>query len=106
LKIYYQIKTLEAVLPEFFSKTTKIFLTEGSFLNGFSRLREKLAPPPKVGASASVGFGFSRAYARVGAYERVGAYGSFKKLPSVKCIYIHTYVHTYVLPYLHMYIET
>jgi hypothetical protein len=30
----------------------------------------------KVGAYASVGFGFARAFARV------GAYGSFKKLPS------------------------
>jgi hypothetical protein len=34
------------------------------------------APTGKVGAYASVGFGFSRPYARV------GTYGSFKKLPS------------------------
>jgi hypothetical protein len=37
---------------------------EGSFLNGFLRLWEKLAPTPALDLA------------------RVGAYGSFKKLPS------------------------
>jgi hypothetical protein len=39
-------------------------ISEGSFLNGFLHLREKLAPRHKVGTYANVGFGSVCTWAR------------------------------------------